>query len=78
MLMVKKEGNNYLAFITPDGTIELRDSKFNPIAFDQEDGVVEMKDMRTFNWNTVPVDNFKNLLKLRSSQCMHGLRELAV
>ena len=78
MLMVKKEGNDYLAFITPDGSIELRDSKFNPVVFDQKEGSVEMKDMRTFSWNVVPVDNFRNLLKLRSSQCMHGLKELAV
>jgi hypothetical protein len=78
MLMVKKNGKDFLAFITPMGEIELRDSKFNPESFEQTEGEVEMMDMRTFNWNTVPVDNFKNLLRLRINQCNTGLKQLAV
>jgi len=78
MLMVKKNGKDFLAFLTPSGEIELRDSKFNPESFEQLDGNVEMMDMKTFNWNVVPVDNFKNLLRLRISQCDSGLRRQAV
>lgn len=76
MLMVKMDEEEFLAFITPNGDVELRDAHFNPQPFDQIDGEVLMKDMRTFNWSTVPVSNFKNLLKLRTNQCLHGLSEL--
>ncbi len=76
MLMVKKDDKEFLAFITPTGEIELRDSQFNLCEFSQEDGEVLMKDMRTFNWSRVPVSNFKSLLKLRTNQCLHGLSEL--
>lgn len=76
MLMVKRNEKEFLAFITPSGDIELRDANFNPCNFEQEDGEVLMKDMRTFSWSTIPVSNFKNLLTLRSNQCIQGLASL--
>ena len=76
MLLVKMDEQEFLAFITPDGNLELRDAKFNPFSF-QSDGEVVMRDSESKQWLVTNVADFKCMVKDHMNYCLNGLTQLS-